>query len=218
MKLKFTFFSLLVLSLANCQEKFSGSSEEEFKSSRIEIQEENTENEKIYNQEFLSALKGIRRIKYKSDEKLLKINKNLAFTFPSSYEIKKQKSSGMYILSLSDSLSFDNSDKNLIQYQIRDTTYIEYEDKYDKANGVLNILKKENATYNIKETINELKTTNYYKIIATDETGYIYIPHSDTYRLLRYLKINDTHYLYTMDFNNLNECVREFDRSKGLIK
>ncbi|MBL4745138.1 MAG: hypothetical protein JKY08_02095 [Flavobacteriaceae bacterium] len=184
----------------------------------LALKEMDIENEKSYNEEFLFELKEIRKIKYKSEERILKINKNITFTFPSRYEIKKQNSVGMYALSLSNSLSFDNSDENLIQYQIRDTTYIEYEDNYDKANGVLNVLKKETATYYIKETIDVLKTTNYYKLIDTDETGYIYVPHSDMYRLLRYLKINDTHYLYSMDFKNLNECVREFDRSKGLIK
>ena len=123
----------------------------------------------------------------------------------------------MYALYLSDSLSFENSDKNLIQYEITDTTYVEYEDKYDKTNGLLNVLEKKNTNYDIKETINELKTNNYYKLIDADETGYIYIRHTDTYSLLRYFKIEDTHYVYTMDFKNLADCVREFDRSKSLI-
>lgn len=181
------------------------------------LQETTTENETAYNEEFLSLLKEIRETKNKPDERILKINKNLALTFPSKYEIKKEKSVGMYAFHVSDRLSFDNSDKNLIQYQIRDTTYIEYEDKYDKANGILNILKKENVSYDIKETINSLKTTNYYKLIDADNSGYIYF-NNDSYHFIRYFKINGTHYLYSMSFNSLIECVQEFDRSNVLIK
>ncbi len=184
----------------------------------LSLKESDSENETAYNEEFLPLLEKIRKVKNNSDERVLKIHKNLAFTFPSKYEIKKEKNGGIYIFSLSDSLSYDISDKNLIQYQIRDTAYIEYEDKYDKEHGVLNILKKENVSYDIKETINSLKIAGgHYKLIDADDSGYIYF-RSDSYKLLRYFKIKGTHYSYSMDFNNLKECIREFDRSKGMIK
>lgn len=182
-----------------------------------EIKEKDSKKTPVYNKEYISILSKVRQEPNKKSQRLQKVHKNLILTFPSNYEIKKEKHPGMYSLSLNDSLSFNNKDKNLIQYQIRDTTYVEFEDMDDKANGILNILKKENVTYNLKETIQNLKTTRYYNLIDADDTGYIY-HRNNNYSLFRYFKINDTHYTYTMDFNTIKECIQEFDRSKGFIK
>ena len=38
MKFQFTLFYILLLSLISCQEKFSGNSDEEFKTSRINVE------------------------------------------------------------------------------------------------------------------------------------------------------------------------------------
>ncbi len=171
-----------------------------------------------FNEEYMSVLSKIRQAPNKANERLHKVHEDLILTFPSTYEIRKEKHPGMYSLTLNDHLSFDTMDKNLIQYQIRDTTYVEYEDLNKKAKGILNVLKKENVSYDIQETIHSLKTTKYYQLIDADETGYIYLANSDVYSLFRYFRIEDTHYSYTMDFNDIEDCIQEFDRSKGIIK
>ena len=179
----------------------------------LEIQEKKA----VYNEEFLSILEEIRKSPNQQEETSLKINKNLFLTFPSNFKIIKQNSPGMYSLYLSDSLTFNTDDENLIQYQITDGSNVECESFYDKANGELNILKKKNVIYDIKQTINNLKETEYYKLIDTDDSGYIYI-RGDKYHLVRYFKIDDTHYSYTMEFKNIDGCIEEFDRSKTMIK
>lgn len=183
----------------------------------LELEENITKDEPAFNEEFLDTLNEIRKNNKQSLSKMFRVNTDLILTFPVNYKIIKQKSAGMYSYSLSDSLVFDNSDKNLIQYQIIDSTYTEYKSSSDKANGQLNILKDKNIEYDIKETIKELKSTKYYKLVDADDSGYIYIS-GDSYNLIRYFKANHYHYLYTMEFKDLSEGVLEFDRSKGIIK
>ncbi|GAA0870869.1 hypothetical protein GCM10009117_00140 [Gangjinia marincola] len=182
----------------------------------LEIKELGSKEEVAYNEEYLTVLSNIRQERNKVPERSQQISESLILSFPSNYQIRKEKHPGTYILSLNDNLVFDNTDKNLVQYQIKDTAYVEYEKLYDKPSGILNILKKENVSYDIKETIAYLKETGYYTLIDADETGYIYLL-SDTYRLTRYFNTNGTHYVYTMDFKNITEAIREFDRSKELI-
>ena len=197
----------------------------ELKNSNISLDsyvtdEPDTNTEPAFNEEYLQRLSKIRKKKLEQTQNIVKVYDNLALTFPVGYEIKKEKKGGIYIHSLSDELSFDIEDENLIQYQIRDTTYVEYESSFDKPNGVLDILKVENVNYDIKETIEELKRTGYYKLIDADDTGYMYAVSSfgNDYRISRYFKFGDTHYSYTMDFKDLEKCVLEFDRSKGIVK
>ena len=182
----------------------------------LELEELSSKKEVLYNQDYLVQLAAIRKKHTKIEESLKRIKENVVLCFPVNYEVKKEKAR-MYYFSVSDSLSFDSEDKNLIQYQIKDTTYTVYEHDYDKTNGTLNVLTKENTKYNIQETISELKSTKYYDLVDADETGYIYV-RGGRFKLIRYFKLNQTHYLYEMDYKNLEECVLEFDRSKGILK
>ncbi|WP_109436688.1 hypothetical protein [Aquimarina sp. AU119] len=151
-------------------------------------------------------------------EQSIKIDEQLHLILPKTYAIRKlpKKGFGTYILALSDSLIFDSKDKKLIQYQIQDTIYKEYVSDSDKANGKLNILKKENVSYDIKAIINEMKESSYVDIIDADESGYIIRKFSNAFELHRYFKIENTHYYYTLNFSNLEDCVIEFDRSKHI--
>jgi len=153
-----------------------------------------------------------------TEEQILKLDRNLAISLPKTYEYTKlvNRGFGYYSFSLSDSLEFTTNDKNLIQFGIQDTIYKEYVDKNDKANGYLNSLKKGNVNYDFKETIKQIKENKYFEIIDTDESGYMY-EKMDHYNLLRYFRIKDTHYLYSLTFSNLEECVIEFDRSKNMV-
>ena len=161
MKFKFTFFSLLIVILVSCQEKKAQSLEEDVKSSIAGETKKST----VYNEAFLTELKTIRETQHTPEEKLLKINEDVIFSFPSKYNIERHRI-GHYKLELSDSLIFTSHDYNLIQYQIKSKSI---------ANGELNILKKPNVTYDIKKTIAELKQTKSpYKLIDTDNFGYMY--------------------------------------------
>ena len=202
MKTRFILCSLFVFFLMSCGENTSEVSEEEI--------EEATKKEVAFNEKYLADLKEIRETKKDSEENIKTIGENLTLAFPSSYKIEKRRASGVYIFALSDSLVFDNSDENLIQYQINDTTGV-------KADGHLNILKKESVEHDFQETIDNIKSTNYFELVDHDETGYIYLQ-IKTYTFVRYFKKEGTHYHYTMEFDNLEDCVREFDRSKRIIK
>ncbi len=153
------------------------------------------------------------------EEQSIKIDKQLHLVIPKTYAIRKlpKKGFGTYILALSDSLIFDSNDKKLIQYQIQDTIYKEYVRDSDKANGKLNILKKENVSYDIKSIINETKESSYVDMIVADESGYIIRKFSNAFELHRYFKIENTHYYYILNFSDLEECVLEFDRSRNMI-
>ncbi|QXP58696.1 hypothetical protein [Olleya sp. HaHaR_3_96] len=171
-----------------------------------------------FNQSYLADLEVIRQKPVNQLERLKKVKPNLNLTFPANYEVKKQAIGGMYIFNLSDSLVFDNSNKDLIQYQIQDTTYIEYQDSYNKPNGKLLILKKPNVAYDFKETMDAVKEeAQRNKTIDADTSGYIY-QRINNYNLVRYFKIQNDHYLYVMTFKNLEDCVKEFDRSKNMIQ
>jgi len=202
MKTRFILCSLFIFFLMSCGENTSEVSEGEI--------EEGTKKEVAFNEKYLANLKEIREVKKDSKEDSKTIGENLTLAFPSSYKIEKRRASGVYIFALSDSLVFDNSDENLIQYQINDTSGV-------KADGHLNILKKESVEHDFQETIDNIKSTNYFELVDHDETGYIYLQ-IKTYIFVRYFKKEGTHYHYTLEFDNLENCVREFDRSKELIK
>ena len=160
----------------------------------------------------MTELETIRKSTYIQDEQLLEINSDVTLSFPSQASILKlRKGGGVYILTISDSLVFDASDENLVQYQI----------KFDEGtDGKLNILSKPQVNYDFKETIADIKENqNFYglKLIETDDFGYMY-EHFKQYHILRYFKINGNHYAYSISFNNLKQCVQEFDRSKKMIK
>jgi len=207
MRLQFTFLSLLIVSLGSCQEKNSKPLEENSNSNTIE----NIEKPIAFNEVFLTELKTIRETPYTGEDQLIKIEEETTLSFPDNYTIVKQKSAGTYILSLSDSLSFNAEDENLIQYQI---------ESKNGVNGRLNVLNKPNLNYNFQETITDIKERqDFYslKLIDADNFGYMY-EYFNEYHILRYFKINDTHYAYSIDFDTLKECVLEFDRSKNMRK
>ncbi|QCE43025.1 hypothetical protein [Psychroserpens sp. NJDZ02] len=171
-----------------------------------------------FNEDYLADLEVIRKKPVNQLERIKKVKPNLNLTFPANYDVKKKAIGGMYIFSLSDSLVFDNSNKDLIQYQIQDTTYIEYQDSYNKPNGKLLILNNPTVAYDFKETMDAvIEEAQRMHTIDADASGYMY-QIINNYKLVRYFKIQNDHYLYTMDFKNLEDCVKEFDRSKNMIQ
>ncbi|TPN86843.1 hypothetical protein [Aquimarina algicola] len=187
------------------------------------LKEVNSKKEIAYNEEYLPILEEIRAENNRSNTSALKVSKDLSINFPSKYEIIKEKSEEYYSVNLCNDLSFDIYDEDLIQYQIKDTLYVEFDQIDDKANGVLNVLKDQNTSCSIKEIVNKFidsniyKSTSSYKLIEHDNSGYMYFEY-DRYKFIRYFNLNGIHYCYDMDFENLKECVLEFDRSKELIK
>jgi len=208
MKLKYIFIGVLTIYLISCKEKNTNILEEH----NNPTTEKKINKSTAFNETFLTELETIRKSPYTQDEQLLEINNDVTLSFPSQASIRKlRKGGGVYILTISDSLVFDASDENLVQYQVK------FDDETD---GVLNILPKPQVNYDFKETIADIKENqNFYglKLIDTDNFGYIY-EHFKQYHILRYFKINDNHYTYSIDFNNLKECVQEFDRSKKMIR
>jgi len=189
----------------------------------FELQELDSKKEIAYNEEFAPLLKEIRATNIKSNLDTLSVSKNISINFPSQYEVIKKKSTEFYSISLCSNLTFNTYDKNLIQYQIKDTLYVEFDEVNDKASGVLSVLENKNISCNINEIVDKFidsnvsKPTWTYKLIEYDNSGYMYFE-DDRYKFVRYFNLNGTHYCYDMDFNNLKECVLEFERSKRLIK
>lgn len=187
------------------------------------LQEIDSKKEIAYNEEFLPILKEIRSTNNKNNVTALNLSSNISINLPAQYQVINKKLSDYYSISLCNTLSFDIYDENLIQYQIKDTLYVEFDEEDDKANGVLNVLEHKNISCTIEEIIDKFIDSNIYKpswtykLIEHDDSGYLYFE-DDRYKFVRYFKLNNTHYCYDMDFNNLKECVLEFERSKSLIK
>lgn len=190
----------------------------EGKLSEIELTDTNSNSNAVFNEKYIDEINSIREKSSanKLEEQLVKIDKNLSLKFPKAYHVLKQKFYGTSSIRLADSLTFNSQDENLIQFQIQDTIYKEYISKYDKAHGQFRALYKPTINYAIKDDIEEWKTS-INTLVEADDSGYITL-RADTYDLTRYFKIKGTHYLYSMDFKSLEECIVEFDRSKNMGK
>ncbi len=188
----------------------------EGKLSELSITDEKLLANEKFNEHWTAEIESIRTRTPRNtlNDQVVTIDNNLSFTLPSHYKFLKKKSPGIYSMTLSDSLTFDNQDKDLLQYQIQDSNYREYVRDSDKANGTFNILKKPSAKFNIKKRLEEWKTP-VNSLVEADDSGYII--YRIKYELTRYFEINGTHYMYSMDFSNLEECILEFDRSKNML-
>ena len=182
--------------------------------------DKNSGNNVVFNEKYAGKIKAIREksknTASKAEEQQVNIDKNLSIKLPKGYEAKKRKFSGMSSFSLSEDLSFDSDDKALNQFQIRDAVYREYISDSDKAHGQFRALYKPNVNFDIKKHIEDWKTP-INSLVEADDSGYITLLHS-SYELTRYFKFKGTHYLYTMAFKSLEECIAEFDRSRTMVK
>lgn len=173
-----------------------------------------------FNESYLSLLESVRK-----SQKGVNITQQ-HFQFPGDavmyfsdvYSVYSQRHPGMYRFVIGENLEFNNEDPNLEQFQIKDNNYVEYRSDSEKSSGIINVLYKPEVTYDLQGSIDYQVKKNYrFNIIDYDENGYIH-EEFDRCNLFRYFSHNGYHYLYTMKYPSFEECIIEFDRSKGMFK
>ena len=145
--------------------------------------------------------------------KKVKVDANLQIEVPENYTTKIWDShdSGFYEFIVNEKLHFQSSDERCSQLEITEPTSAE-KDVFDVIDGGVYTLK--DASLNIElDSLKQGYNEEWNTLMGSDETGFYYI-NRDDYCLMRYLKKNGVHYVYSLKFNTLDECIDEFVRSK----
>ncbi|MBC9931812.1 hypothetical protein [Chitinophaga qingshengii] len=140
----------------------------------------------------------------------------LSVTLPANYRLREFSTGGsnFYQFGVTDSLAFSSKDPNS-HYNPVEEVDKDGNRSLELADGGVYALKNGRFKTDIGKIVADFEQEGI-RVLEQDDNGMLYNYHGSFY-LLRYIRKGDTHYVYSMRFKALKNCLSEFCRSRKMF-